>query len=224
LEEHLSVIPEPAALGVVSTVDALVVSLRDEILSGATPAGAALKEGELCQRFGVSRHSLRTALANLIHNGLLRQQPNRSVYVPELTPPDVQDIYDLRILIEVEAVKFLCSSPERLGPVREASMHLLNLSPEATWNELRDRDLEFHSSLVTAMGRPRTIRAIGALQGELRLAFLQIQAQFEDRDQVVAEHIEMFDAIACGDAERAVSLLRSHLVTACKDICEALST
>jgi DNA-binding GntR family transcriptional regulator len=179
----MPVLPGPTALGTVSTVDALVASLRDEILSGVIPAGAALKEGELCQRFGVSRHSMRTALANLIHIGLVRQQPNRSVYVPELTPQDVEDIYDLRILIEVEAVQFLCASPEHLGPVREASMHLKNLPPDAAWSELRDRDLDFHGSLVTAMRRPRTTRAIGALQGELRLAFLQIQEQFEDRDQ-----------------------------------------
>jgi DNA-binding GntR family transcriptional regulator len=46
----------------VSTVDALAAALRRELLDGARPGGARLPERELCEDYGVARHTLRAAL------------------------------------------------------------------------------------------------------------------------------------------------------------------
>ena len=61
-----------AALARVSTVDALVDALRHRVLSGELAPGAAMREVELSEEYGVGRHSLRAALQALVHEGLLR--------------------------------------------------------------------------------------------------------------------------------------------------------
>src|ERR671924_53620 len=67
----------PRQLHRTSTVDALADALRREILDGELPAGARLRERELCEAYGVARHSLRAALRSLASDGLVRIEPHR---------------------------------------------------------------------------------------------------------------------------------------------------
>ena len=85
-----------------STVDALAAALRREILDGELPPGAWLRERELCEAFGVARHSLRAALRTLAAEGLARIEPHRGARVAQLTPDDVRWLYELRAALELE--------------------------------------------------------------------------------------------------------------------------
>ena len=107
--------PESArtvSLGRVSTAEAIVNELVGEILDGTLPAGAALPEVELSERFGVSRQSLRTALAELAFRGLVSREPHHSVRVAMITRQDASDIYYMRMLLEGEAASWLASHPD----------------------------------------------------------------------------------------------------------------
>lgn len=206
----------------VSTVDAIVNALREAIFSGALPLGSALREAELCQKYGVSRHSLRTAFQALIQSGLAQREPSRSVTVTRLTPADVDDVYRLRLLLELEAVEVLCQTPTALGPVRDALNELVDLPASVDWTVLRDADLSFHRALVDALHRPRTSRVFLSLLDELRLAFLQVQPQLEERSAIVEQHRTIFDAVEAGDCVAAQQCVRAHLEQARLDITAAV--
>ncbi|MCZ4602816.1 GntR family transcriptional regulator [Streptomyces sp. Lzd4kr] len=220
----MSIQAEPSGIKLtrVSTVDALVAALRESILSGSQAAGTALREADLARSFGVSRHSLRTALQELIHDGLVVHEVNRGVFVKSVTRASVRDIYQLRELLEVEAASELSRRPDRLAVVRATLDALEALPSTAPWGEARDADLAFHRALVDALGRPRTSQTFASLAGELRLAFLQIKTELEDRADVARQHREIFDAIAAGKRGEAMRLVRAHLRAAQIDICTAL--
>jgi DNA-binding GntR family transcriptional regulator len=207
----------------VSTVDAIVNALREMILTGALPAGSPLREAELCAQFGVSRHSLRSALQTLVQMGLAHRDQSRSVVVTTLTPDDVEDVYRLRSLLEEEAVEVLSRNKELLGPVREALDALLDLPEGASWTEVRDADLTFHAALVDALQRPRTSRVFASLVGELRLAFLQVHAELEQKREIDTQHRRIMEAIESGDPEAARRCVREHLDAARHDITAALT-
>src|SRR3712207_7449801 len=99
-----------ARLRRISTVEALVEAIRERILDGEWDPGAPLREPELCEFYGVSRHSVRSALISLGHAGLVRHEPNRGVNVRELTIDDIEDLFRLRRILEVEAVGKLAES------------------------------------------------------------------------------------------------------------------
>src|SRR5258708_9155390 len=84
----------------VSTSEAIVNELTHQILDGAIPAGTFLREVELADAFRVSRQSLRAGLAELVHAGLLRREPHRGVWVPQLSPEEIEDLYQVRAVIE----------------------------------------------------------------------------------------------------------------------------
>lgn len=60
----------------------LYIVLRDQILRGTFPAGAAIpKEADLEQMFGVSRITVRRAVADLESHGLVRKVPSKGTFV-----------------------------------------------------------------------------------------------------------------------------------------------
>ncbi|PKW16356.1 GntR family transcriptional regulator [Saccharopolyspora spinosa] len=210
-------------LGRISTVEAVTIELRRRVLDGSEAAGSALRELDLVSLFGVSRQSVRAAIQVLVHEGLLRHEPNRGVFVPMLAADDVRDIYSLRTALELEAVTVLVGHPDRLRPARKALDELAALPPDADWGEVRDADLGFHAALVDALGRPRTSRAFHSVLGELRLAFRQLRAELEDHAEVVRQHREILEAAERGDLPLAAELTRTHLDDAVEAICSGVA-
>lgn len=206
-------------IGAVSTVDALVSTLRERILSGDIPAGAPLREADLSAQFKVSRHSLRNAMRSLIASGLLIHQANHGVFVANLSAADVHDIYALRRALELDAVQELASHPERQGIVLAALERLEQAAVDAPWSEIRDLDLQFHLALVQSLQRPRTTRVFENLMDELALAFRQLKGELESSSVVAQQHRRIFDAAASGSGQLAFHLLFDHLSSAEHTIC-----
>jgi DNA-binding GntR family transcriptional regulator len=205
----------------VSTVEALTKALREQVLDGTLAADTPLREAELCEVFGVSRHTVRTALRALGHEGLARLEPNRGAFVPELTAEDVDDLFRLRSALELTAVRTLAQEPRRRDGARRAAQALQAIPEDASWTAVRDADLDFHRALVDALASPRVTRTYAALMTELRLSFLQLQQELEDHRDVARQHTEILDAIESGDAGEAARLLQVHLDEARENIAGA---
>ncbi len=84
----------------VRAVDRVYTRLRADILDGVHPPGARLGEAELAERTGSSRTPVREALRRLEVEGLVEVLPHRGARVPDWTPEDLEEIYDLRMLLE----------------------------------------------------------------------------------------------------------------------------
>ena len=79
--------------------------IREAILDGNIQPGAKLIERELTQTTGVSRSALREALASLDEKGLVQREPYRGYRVTNLTKKQVQDLYELREVVESQAAE-----------------------------------------------------------------------------------------------------------------------
>ena len=80
--------------------DTVYLQLRDDIVSGALPPGAVLREAELATRFGVSKTPLRDALVRLQKDRFVEIPPYRSAVVVGYSRDDLREIYELRELLE----------------------------------------------------------------------------------------------------------------------------
>src|SRR6476620_3987905 len=88
-----------------TTPDLIAETLRDDILRGAIPPGAALRQEEPADRFGVSRLPVRDALLRLEAQGLVHVYPNRGAFVISLSADEVRDIFELRLLLEGDIIE-----------------------------------------------------------------------------------------------------------------------
>src|SRR5579883_1117401 len=87
------------------TPDAIAAELRTELMAGRFRPGAELSQVTLADRFGVSRIPVRDALRILAGEGLVEMEPNRGARAIALTPAEVREIYDLRVLLECDCLR-----------------------------------------------------------------------------------------------------------------------
>jgi DNA-binding GntR family transcriptional regulator len=203
-----------------STVDALADALRREILDGALPAGAWLRERDLCETYGVARHSLRAALRALAAEGLVKIEPHRGAHVAQLTDEEVRWLYELRAALELEAAHLAL---ERNGgrlpqTVHEAQARLQRAcqGENPPWSEINEAHSALHASIVAAAHSPRIEAAHAALSGEMRLFLLALQP-YLPADQLATDHA----ALIAGLERDGPAVLRAHLRSAAETLVTA---
>ena len=103
--EKLAEIIEAAREENVTAQELVLASVRQAILSGVLSPGARLRQEELADVFGTSRIPVREALRALEYEGLVASEPHRGFTVTTLDADDVEEVNDLRILLESEAVR-----------------------------------------------------------------------------------------------------------------------
>jgi DNA-binding GntR family transcriptional regulator len=203
-----------------STVDALVDALRREILDGALPAGAWLRERELCEAYGVARHSLRAALRQLAADGIVRIEPHRGAHVAQLSADEVRWLYELRAALELEAAhQALERGGGRLPPEVHAALQRLQdacAGADPSWSEVNAAHADLHAAIVAAAGSPRIAAAHVALNGEMQLFLLALRPHVAV-GELAADHA----ALVRGLESDGPIVLREHLRRSAETLIEA---
>lgn len=196
------------------TLPGMVVDiLREAILSGELSGGTQLKQEELALQFGVSMSVLREALKTLEGEGFVRFYPNRGAMVTELSAAEAQEIFDIRLFLELGAIE-LTIPHLTADDVSEAGEILQTLDAEphsGRWSEL---NWQFHEVLYRASNRPRLLSLIQNMHNNveryMRLYLSAMKYQEESQDQ----HRAILHACAQRDVRAAQRLLREHISAA----------
>lgn len=187
--------------------------IRSNIIEGVLPPGTQLNEVELAGAFGVSRGPVREAMQRLIQEGLLRSEPHRGVFVPVMTPEDVDDIYLVREAMETAAVRRIAGTSRAVSSYKtlDKVVRAMETAEKADdWNTVANRDLDFHTALVAAADSPRLVRMFTTVISETRLCLGVLSAAYDARGDLVEEHRRISDLIRDNDAEGAVAVLKKH--------------
>jgi DNA-binding GntR family transcriptional regulator len=184
--------------------DLVLTSLRNEILSGAVPPGAKLRQEKLAERYGTSRIPIREALRALEYEGLVRSSPYRGFTVTELDADDIEEVYDLRIVLESHAVRLAVPlmTDEDLRELDALYHEMVDAAPGEAQLAARER---FYIRLFSMTGRPRLVGLISRLRQEVARSL-----RWPTLQHAPSHHEAFWEAIRAGDAERAVSQLASH--------------
>ena len=196
-------------LQTVSVVDALTASLRAKVLDGQIDPGVGLGETDVAADYEVSRPTAKAAIAALVAEGLLRREAHRSAQVPTLSRADVEDLFLVRMPVELEVVRRLAGRPIPES-VPAAVRDLAAMPADARHSDFVEADLRFHRALCDAVGSPRLSRIYLTLTGEIHLSMVQSRYAL-GRDRIVAEHDAVLAALRAGEVDRATELMRSHL-------------
>lgn len=206
---------EPAETQIrrVSTVDQVADALRERILRGDVAPGSPLRETALAQGLGVSRNTIREAIRTLAHEGIVAQHLHRGAAVVELTAEDVADIFRVREVVELAALR-RGATPAHLVELSASLDGLVDAARSGEWGRLVEADAEFHGRVAALLGSRRLGELYRTIQVELRLCLSilsVVDREFERPELVVSEHRAIFEALAEGKRARAAELMRLHL-------------
>lgn len=196
--------------GIVATVAG---RLREEILSGALPAGARLRQDHVAARFGVSHIPVREAFRRLESEGLVTTVPRRGAFVSRMSAEDAREITEMRIALETLAVRL--SVPQAGHAALEAARRAIAAAEDSPsisdWSEM---NLQFHRSLYAPCARPRLLASIEGLWRHVDRYLRFVLEAFDYQDKSQAEHRAILAAYARGDAAEAERLTAVHIAEA----------
>ena len=207
------------------TISASVAAeLRRRIVDGEFQAGFQLRQEALAVEFGVSRIPVREALMQLEAEGLVKIHPHRGAIVSALSPAEVEELFELRALLEPRLLK--ASAPHlteadyaRLREILREYRSELHAVHVSRWGEL---NREFHMVLYQHAGQPRSSAIVANLLQECdRHTRLQL-ALTDGRERAKAEHNELLDLCMAGKIGSACKLLKTHIEGAGKSLLKYL--
>src|SRR6478735_1168535 len=189
-----------------TTPDLIADTLRDEILRGEIAPGAALRQEELAERFGVSRLPVRDALMRLEAQGLVHVYPNRGAFVISLSADEVREIYEMRLLLEGDIIeravpRMTADDWRRIDAAQSESARSAG-GPE--WVE---GDWAFHRALYEPAGRPRQLATIE----QLRATVARYSTARSELPGRTSEWLADHDAIVAACRARASVAARRRL-------------
>jgi DNA-binding GntR family transcriptional regulator len=199
-----------------STVDRVVEELRRALFDGELEPATPLREVALADAMGVSRSTIREALAVLVAEGLATREPNRGVHVTALDPGSVHDVIVARSVLEVAGVRrWEHADEEAREAVRHALAEFSNVAAGGgTPAELNSAHLAIHRAFVGLTGSPRLIALADALSDEVKLGLAKVDRIRRNADEQVASHGALLDLLEKGEVERAAEELEQHLAHA----------
>lgn len=219
--------PRPASpLARLTVAQATVVALRQRILAGTYSEGTPLRQDALAVELGVSRIPVREALRQLEVEGLVTLTPHHGAVVSSLSIADIEELFDLRALIESDLLRYAvprltAADYSRADELLDRFQIALTAGDVAVWGDLNWR---LHSTLYVAAGRPRALTIVENLHHHaerymrMQLALTQGQTRAND------EHRAIVAACRAGDADRAARLLTDHIRGAGKALVAFLRT
>jgi DNA-binding GntR family transcriptional regulator len=193
-----------------STPSIIADKLRQAIAHGELKPGAQLGEADLARKMGVSRGPLREGMQRLTQEGLLVAIRNRGLFVRDMTPDDVRDMYFAREAIERAAARKVLDG-DHLAAGGELLQIVDKMAAADTPTEVSELDIAFHERLLQLARSPRLSRMHQTFITETRMcihALDESYAKSEVRDQ---EHRALANAIRSGDRELTERLLTAHM-------------
>ncbi|MEU8222822.1 GntR family transcriptional regulator [Kribbella sp. NPDC048915] len=195
-----------------STPSIIADKLRKAIGHGELKPGSQLGEAELARKLGVSRGPLREGMQRLTQEGLLISIRNRGLFVIDMTPDDIRDMYLAREAIERAAARklFLDGNHEAAGAALLAIVDRM-AAAEGDPAAVGELDIAFHELLVRTAGSPRLSRMHQTSIVETRMCIHALEETYAASDLRAGEHAQLAEAIRTGDADRTDELLRAHM-------------
>ena len=185
-------------------------TLRQAIVRGLIPAGAALRQDELARQFNVSQTPVREALKQLCGNGLATAFPNKGVFVNEMTIDEAAEIIELRVLLECPALKW--AIPNTTQAELSAARDILSRLAVATQiDDMVELNWKFHSLLYLPSRKQRTLRIIDSNRISFERYFRLLWAESQPHKVSVHEHEELLGHVVASNVDSAVDTLSMHI-------------
>ena len=200
-------------------------NIRQAIVKGIFAPGERLMEIQLADDLGVSRTPVREAIRKLELEGFVVMIPRRGTYVANLSIKDINDVYEIRISLDVLAAGLAAEriEPEELEELNRLLLEISEAARTGPMDKIVRLDTAFHDVLYKASRNDRLLNIINNLREQItgiRGTSMRYPGRLAD---TLEEHRALVDSIAARDSERAQAAARIHLENAEHTLLKAMA-
>lgn len=190
--------------------------IRRDIIRGKLLPGLHVTEKNLSDKFGVSRLVIREATISLISEGLLLKEKNKYTQVVDFSKKDISDIFELRIALEVSAIKkYIELGSNKLDILKSKSVMLDKLSSRYKLNNIETlvrKDIEFHKMIVEETKNKILINVWEKLSFKVLLLLYKYVINRKSKDiELSFDHNKIVNAILDGEEKFAQDVITEHI-------------
>lgn len=184
--------------------------IKGAIMSGRLAQNEIYSEVRMAKEIGISKTPLHDALVKLENQGFLRILPKRGFQVIQLTPSQIEDMFEFRILLETKVIEKI--SP-KISPSekQEIDTILENLTKSRDSIEYQDNDRNFHRYLASLSKNEFIIRSLGQVWDLCDWVGVEILKHGSELGSWIMDHQLIGAHIIRGDTQKAADAMRSHL-------------
>jgi len=193
--------------------DEVYLSIKEAILTGEFPPGERISIGRLLQEIGFSPTPIREALLKLEQEGFVSRLPRGGFVVSRFTKKDIDQIFDIRSLLESYAVGLAIQHVKREDilwlerNIKESEQYI----QKKEWNKVSKLNTEFHDYLNRLSENERLLSIINELRDQIfqfRSAILRVPLKAKIS---IDHHKKMIEAIKRRDVQLLKKLAQEHI-------------
>jgi DNA-binding GntR family transcriptional regulator len=196
-----------------SLADQATEQIRGHIVKGDYQLGEALSETTLAAELGVSKTPIREALLRLKTEGLVDIQPQRGTFVFSMGTAEVRALSEFRDVLECAALSIaMRKDATALGADLTrtvADMEGALQQPDA--GAYREHDSDFHDCIIRCCGNPYLADAYAPVAFRVQTLRNLLSRDPALNARSLTEHMAIARAVASGEEEKAIRLLRAHM-------------
>lgn len=203
----------------VTLADQIYTDIKKEITNKQLISGEKINIKELARKYGVSDTPVKQALQRLAEEKLVVNTPNKGMSVRTLTPHELNDTFDIRLMMDSFFIKDIITTLNYNNALREQLLENMEKQKQlvACADSTVDAagffqlDLEFHILYLTASGNQKAVEILKELQPFTFSAGTYFNQPHYRNCECVQEHQEILDAALSADPESLRKAIETHI-------------
>ena len=188
--------------------------IKHKIINCEMKPGSDISEEELVRALGSSRTPVREALMSLKQEGFVNIFPRKGSFVTEVTLKEIQDIFEIRVIIETQVAKMICGSisEKELISFRNKFEQLDESGYYHTAKDYFELDLEFHKRIVKSTENSYLIEFMNKIYDkDYRIRVITTTLLKDEKKRNKEEHINIINSILEKDEEKIQESFVNHI-------------
>ncbi|MCM1283061.1 MAG: GntR family transcriptional regulator [Muribaculaceae bacterium] len=193
--------------------DVVFHTLREAILRGDLKPGERLMELQLASKLGVSRTPIREAIRMLEQEGLAVTMPRRGAEVAKMTLKDMEDVLEIREVLDELAVKSACAriTAEQLQRLSVVNQQFESSTGTGDVKMIAEADETFHDVIYEATGNPKLVAMLNNLREQMYRYRIEYVKDPRNYPVLIREHEAILQGLKDRDVEQSVSAMQEHV-------------
>ncbi len=189
--------------------------LKLRLVSGDLVPGQIYSASALAEELGVSNSPVREAMLTLVNQGLMEAVRNRGFRVLPLSDKERQNIYQLRMLLEIPSMVKLASMQEKMQANQDKfariAADMVKFAHEGDIVNYLEMDRQFHLGLLAILENDQLVSIVENLRDQSRQFGLKTLRETGGLIKSAEEHQPILDAMVKGDVALTEMLMTNHL-------------